>query len=105
MGKILNFPGAEKEDIRMNVRFPTVEEIALLRGAAQQFDTETELLPIDLWDGTSWKSFFDKWIIPQAEKSGVDPWDAFAVIMTKLIGTEFFEDVDGLHMQLGGARC
>lgn len=48
-----------------------------------------EMIPVDQWDGECWKTFFDQFCVPFAEKHhGVTPWDVLADFIKKVYAEE-----------------
>lgn len=48
-------------------------------------ESEEEMIPVDQWDGSCWKSVWEQFFVPVAEKQGVDPWDVLAGFMQNLL--------------------
>ena len=71
----------------MTFDYPTIYEIAALDANAEKY--EKGKVPQNQWNGEHYRSFFEDVVTPRAEQDEVDPWDIFAVFMTKFRGTTF----------------
>ena len=101
MGDIKNFrdfEDAKKETKgKMNITLPTKEEIAILNAITDNYG-EDEVVDIAHWNGSCWKSFFEN-IDNYAKDNGFDKWDTRAVILTKILGTEFIITEDKITVK------
>ncbi len=93
MGKIVSFENRKAHEDRYAIPMPTATEIAVLRNLTKN-TPDGELVDIAHWDGDCWRAFFMQHE-ERAEVLGVDPWDAFAVTLTRMLGTTFDYDEKG----------
>ncbi len=106
MGKVIDFKKVENkvDNSENNMRdysVPSIEEIELLKMAAIENSDEDGIIDMRLWDGECWKSFFEDACMFFAEQNGCDPWDVFAVFLTKFRGTKFnYENGELVSMTL-----
>ncbi len=94
--KIIGFGPKEnrEDDGKTKVKMPVRDEIEALKYLCQEEGRTEDMVIIQHWDGTAWKSYFET-LEAYAEDEGFDVWDVFAVMMTKIMGTEFRFGEDG----------
>ncbi len=91
---ILDFEKLKREKEGKNrITFPTEDEILVINEMAKSHD-EDEMIHMGLWNGASWKRFFEL-LDEYAKEEGFDEWDCRAVMFDKLLGTEITFDDDG----------
>ena len=89
------------EDYSYCVTFPLPDEIEALYFAAKQYEDDSdEAAPLPLWTGKVWEMFFEEIIYPYAGETGLDPFDVFAVFLSKMNGMKFNRDEEGFLTSL-----
>ena len=79
----------DKED-KFQISFPAEKEIVALNARVDMYDKD-EMVIVGHWNGECWKKFFAM-LDEYALEKGMDVWDCRAVMLDKLLGTEFIFD-------------
>ena len=90
MSNIVSFDNAEntiEEEKTQFISMPTQEEIAILNALTKRYGKD-EMVDVAHWNGSCWRRIFEE-IEDYAKEKEFDTWDCFAVVLTKLLGTEF----------------
>lgn len=83
----------EKYQGKTYITPPSWEEVQCLKMLTSQYGHD-EMVDVACWDGSCWETIF-KTMKEHALSIGCDPWDTFAVFVTKLMGTTFEETDKG----------
>lgn len=89
------------EDYNSCVPYPLPDEVDALYFFSKQVEDELgKPAPLPLWTGETWQMFFDEIVFPYAEKVNLDPFDVFAVFLSKINGMKFIRDEEGVLTNL-----
>ncbi len=101
-GKPAEVVDFEKYQGKTNTTAPTWEEVQCLKILTSRYGHD-EMVDVACWDGSCWETIF-KTMKEHALSIGCDPWDTFAVFITKLMGTTFEETDEGWVVTRGGNK-